>query len=119
MKTLLLKLEPVILALFGGGMMVAVLLFPAWLLVGTLAVPLGIAPAEALSYERALALAGSLPGRLLLAAAIALPLWAGAHHLRHIAIDFGGLARDTLVGSLLYALALVGSVLAVVAVVRL
>ncbi len=115
----MLKLEPVIWGLFGAGMMVGVLLFPAWLLVGTLAVPLGIAPAEALSHERALALAGSLPGRVLLAAAIALPLWAGAHHLRHLAIDFGGIARDALVGSLCYAVALAGTVLAVVAVVRL
>lgn len=119
MKTLMLKLEPVIWGLFGAGMLAGVLLFPAWLLVGALAAPLGLAPAEALGYERALALAGSLPGRLLLAAAIVLPLWAGAHHLRHLAIDFGGIARDGWVGPLLYAVALVGSVLAVVAVVRL
>ena len=33
MKTLMLKLEPVIWGLFGAGMMVGVLLFPAWLLV--------------------------------------------------------------------------------------
>ncbi len=119
MKTLMLKLEPVIWGLFGAGMMVGALLFPAWLLVGALAVPLGIAPAEALSYDRALALAGSLPGRLLLAAAIALPLWAGAHHLRHLAIDFGGIARDTITGPILYGIALLGSILAIVAVVRL
>ena len=61
MKTLMLKLEPIIWGLFGAGMMVGVLIFPAWLLVGTLAVPLGIAPAEALSYDRAYGLASSLP----------------------------------------------------------
>ena len=88
MKHLLLRLEPVIWLLFGGGMMVGAFLLPAWLLVATLAVPLGIAPDDALSYKRALELMGSLPGRVVMAAAIALPLWAGAHHLRHIAIDF-------------------------------
>ena len=70
-------------------------------------------------YERMLGLAASLPGKVILATAIVLPLWGGAHHLRHIAIDFGGIGRDTLVGSLLYAVALAGSVLAVMAVVRL
>ena len=119
MRTLMLKLEPVIWGLFGAGMMVGVLLYPAWLLVGTLAVPLGFAPADALTFERAHALAASLPGRALLAAAVALPIWAGAHHLRHIAIDFGGIGRDALVGGLMYAIALAASVLAVMAVIRL
>lgn len=115
----MLKLEPVVWGLFGAGMMVGVLVFPAWLLVATLAVPLGLAPESALGYERALALAGSLPGRAVLAAAIALPLWGGAHHLRHLAIDFGGIARDVWVGPVLYGVALAGSVTALLAVIRL
>jgi fumarate reductase subunit D len=49
---------------------------------------------------------------------IALPLWKGAHHMRHTLIDFGGAERDALVAPLLYLLATAGSVLAVVAVVR-
>jgi fumarate reductase subunit D len=118
-KTLLLRLEPLIWMLFGAGMMAGAFLFPAWILVVGLAVPLGIAPAEALAYDRAFALASSLPGRALLAAAIALPLWGGAHHLRHLAIDFGGLARDAWAGALFYGIALGGSLLAVVAVARL
>jgi fumarate reductase subunit D len=118
-KTLLLRLEPVIWVLFGAGMMVGAFLFPAWLLVVGLAAPLGIAPADALSYDRAFALASSLPGRALLVAAMALPLWGGAHHLRHLAIDFGGIARDAWVGALLYGIALGGSLLAIVAVARL
>lgn len=119
MKTLLLKLEPVIWVLFGAGMLVGGLLYPAWLLMVGLAQPLGALSPEALSYERALALASSLLGRLVLVAAIALPLWAGAHHVRHVAIDFGGVARDGWFGALCYAVALAGSVLAVMAVVRL
>jgi fumarate reductase subunit D len=56
---------------------------------------------------------------VILAAAIAFPLWGGAHHVRHLAIDLGGIARDAWFGALCYALALAGSVLAVVAVARL
>ncbi len=119
MKTLMLRLEPPIWVLFGLGMMVAALLYPGWLLVVGLAQPLGVLSAEALSYERALGLAAHPIGRLVLVAAIALPLWGGAHHVRHVAIDFGGIARDVAFGSLCYAVALAGSVLAVLAVARL
>ena len=119
MKAILLRLEPVIWVLFGAGMMVGGLVLPALVLVLGLAAPLGFVPEPALAFERVHGLAASLPGRLVLAAAVALPLWGGAHHLRHVWIDFGGLRSDGLVGSLLYAVALVGSVLAVVAAVRL
>lgn len=115
----MLRLEPVIWVLFGAGMMVGGFLLPALILVLGLAGPLGFVPEGALAFERVYGLAASLPGRLVLAAAAALPLWAGAHHLRHVWIDFGGLKSDGLVGGLLYAVALVGSVLAVVAVFRL
>lgn len=119
MKQLMLRLEPLVWVLFGGGMTVAALLFPGWLLMVGLAVPLGIAPESALAYERALAIAASPVGRVLLVLMIALPLWGGAHHLRHVWIDFGGLRSDAWVGSLLYVLALAGSILAIVAVARL
>jgi fumarate reductase subunit D len=119
MKALMLKLEPIIWQLFGGGMMIGAFLYPAYLLMVGFAAPLGIAPPEALSYERAIALAGSIAGRAILAAAIALPLWAAAHHVRHIFIDFGGLARDGTVGALCYGIAALGSLLAIVAVIRL
>lgn len=119
MKSLLIRLEPVVWTLFGAGMMVGGLLLPAFILVVGIAAPLGWVPEGALAFERVHGLAASLPGRVILAAGVALPLWAGAHHLRHIWIDFGGLKSDAFVGSLLYALALVGSVLGVVAAVRL
>ena len=54
-----------------------------------------------------------------LAALLVLPLWKGAHHVRSLLIDFGGAERDGLVGSVLYLVALVGSVMAVVRVVGL
>jgi fumarate reductase subunit D len=119
LKSLLVRLEPVIWLLFGGGMMATALLYPGWLLGVGLMQPLGVLSDHALSYERALALASNPLGRLVIVLAIALPLWAAAHHVRHVQIDFGGVARDGWFGSLCYALALGGSVLAIVAVARL
>ena len=89
-----------------------------------LLIPLGVVSSEALGYERAIALATASPlgipiGRLVLLAVMALPLWKGAHHLRSLALDFGGYERDALVGSALYATAAVCSLLAVLAVFRL
>jgi fumarate reductase subunit D len=115
----MLRLEPVIWTLFGAGMLMGAFLLPAWILVVGIAAPLGLVPEGALAFGRVLSLAASPPGRLLLLAAMALPLWAGAHHLRHVAIDFGGLSRDGVVGPLLYAIALLGSLAALVAVIRL
>ena len=119
MRDLMLKLEPIIWGLFSGGMMVGAVLFPAWLLVVGIAGPLGVGPDHATSYERMYALASHPLGRLVFLAAIALPLWGGAHHLRHIWIDMGGLRSDGLVGALCYGVALFGTVAAVVAIVRL
>ena len=74
---------------------------------------------NAKSYSEALALGSSLLGRLVLAALVALPLWKGVHHIRHLSMDFGGGERDAVVAPLLYLVAVVGSLLAIVAVVRL
>jgi fumarate reductase subunit D len=54
-----------------------------------------------------------------LLALIVLPLWKGAHHVRSLSLDFSGHARDVIVAPILYGIALLGSVLAVLAVVRL
>lgn len=118
MRRVLLVLEPIIWGLFSAGMMVGGLLLPAWALVMGVAGPLGIA-SEAWSYDHFHPLATHPIGRLVLLAAMALPLWGGAHHLRHLWLDFGGLRSDGLVGALCYGGALLGSLLAIVAVVRL
>jgi len=119
MKALLLRLEPIIWLLFGQGILFGTILLTGWVLVVGLLVPLGIAPADALGFERAHRLAANPIGRLLLLAIAALPLWKGAHHIRSLAIDFGGGSRDPMVATLLYAIAAAGSLLAIVAVVRL
>jgi fumarate reductase subunit D len=118
MRRVLLVLEPIIWGLFSAGMMVGGLLLPAWALVMGVAGPLGFAP-TATSYDHFHAVASHPLGRLVLLAAIALPLLGGAHHLRHLWLDFGGLRSDGLVGTLCYLVAGIGSGLAIVAVARL
>ncbi len=119
MHHLLLRLEPVIWFLFGQGILLGTILLTGWVAVVGLAVPLGLVPPDALAYPRALALGSNPLGRLVLAALIALPLWKGAHHTRHLSIDQGGGERDAIVGPLLYAIALAGSFAAILAAVRL
>ena len=116
MRGLLLRLEPIIWVLFGAGIMVGTLLLPGYLLTVTLAGPLGMLPDGALSFERAYTIFSNPLGRLVLLAIIALPLWKGAHHTRALAVDLFGHHSDGLVGSLLYAVAAVGSVLGILAV---
>jgi fumarate reductase subunit D len=118
-KHLLLRLEPVIWLLFGLGILVGTILLTGWLLVVGVAVPLGLASENALVWMRVHPMVATPIGRLLLLAMIVLPLWKGAHHLRTLAIDFGGASRDPAVASLLYGLALLGSALGVLAVIRL
>ena len=119
MKHLLLKLEPIIWLLFGQGILIGTILLTGWLLVVGVGVPLGIFPADGLAFERASALGSNLIGRLVLAALIVLPLWKGAHHIRSLSLDFGGASRDAAVATLAYGIAVLGSLLGLLAVVRL
>lgn len=118
MKHLLLKLEPLIWLLFGQGILLGTILLTGWILVVGLAIPLGFVPAEALSYDRAHRLGANWIGRVVLLGLITLPLWKGAHHIRHLSIDAGGADRDTIVAPLLYLIAAAGSLVAVAAVIR-
>lgn len=119
MKHFLLRMEPVIWLLFGQGLLIGTMLLTGWILVVGIAVPLGLIDPAALSFDRAHALGSNLIGRLVLAALIVLPLWKGAHHLRHLSIDFRGAERDPVVAPILYAIATVGSLLGILAVIRL
>jgi fumarate reductase subunit D len=119
MKRLLLRLEPIIWLLFGQGILIGTILLTGWVLVVGLLAPLGFVPDGALAFERAHRLGAHPIGRLVLLAIAALPLWKGAHHVRSLAIDFGGGHRDAALATLLYGVAAVGSLLAIAAVVRL
>ncbi len=116
MRTLLLRLEPIIWLLFGGGIMVGTILLPGFLLTVGLAGPLGLLPEGALDFDRVHAIASHPVGRAVFLAIIVLPLWKGAHHTRSLMADWLGHGADGVVGSLLYAIAVVGSVLGIAAV---
>jgi fumarate reductase subunit D len=121
-KTFLLKIEPVIWLLFGAGIMVGTILLPGYLLTVGLGAPLGLVSADALSYDRLHGMVshpiGGLLFRLVLLALIALPLWKGAHHLRHFLIDMN-FHHDSVVAPLLYLIATVGSVCGILTVLAL
>lgn len=122
MKTVLLKLEPLIWFMFGQGIMIGTMLLTPWILVLYLLIPFGIVDVEAISYDRVLGLMQSsflgLPlAKLVIAAVAILPLWKGAHHVRSLLVDLGGGDRDAAVGTVLYLIATVGSVMAIVGLV--
>lgn len=119
MKSVLLRVEPIIWLLFGQGILIGTILLTGWILVVGILIPLGFVPREALDFSRAHTLGSNPIGQIVLLALIALPLWKGAHHLRHLSIDHGGAARDAFVAPFLYGIAAAGSVVAIVAVVRL
>jgi fumarate reductase subunit D len=121
MRTLLLKLEPIIWFMFGQGIMIGTMLMTGWILVIGILMPLGIVDPMNLNYVRAQELfTASVLGipiaQLLLAALLVLPLWKGAHHVRSLLVDLGGGERDPLVGTVLYLIAIVGSVMGIGAV---
>ena len=113
----LLKLEPLIWFLFGQGIMIGSILLTGWLLVVGVLAPMGIV--EPLSYAHAHAMASHPVGRLVLLGILALPLWKGAHHVRHFFIDRGHAEKDGTIGAIAYLVATAGSIAAPVAVVRL
>ena len=125
MRAFLLKIEPLIWLMFGQGILIGTMLLTGWILVVGLLIPLGVVDAGVLDYDRAHALAtaslfGFIPvGKLVLAALLVLPLWKGAHHVRSLHVDMGGAERDGVVGTLLYGIALAGSVVGILAVVGL
>ena len=119
MREFLLRIEPVIWLLFGQGLLIGTMLLTGWILVVGIAVPLGLVAPEALAFERAHALASNPVGRLVLAALIVLPLWKGAHHVRHLSIDFRGAERDLWLAPILYGVATVARLAGILAVVRL
>jgi fumarate reductase subunit D len=104
--------EPLIWPIFGAGFFAVAFVFPSFAAVVGLCDLAGWLPADALSFERVLGFAATPLGRLVLAGAIVLPLWNGAFHLRHTAMDLLGTSSDRFVGPVLYTVAALGSLAA-------
>ena len=79
--------EPLWWGLFSAGGVCFAVLLPAVILFIAVLLPLGLLPAEALSYERASTLLFSVPGFLFVGAVVCLPLFHAAHRLRHGMFD--------------------------------
>lgn len=105
-------IEPLIWPIFGAGFFAVAFVFPSFAAVVGLCDVAGWLAADALSFERAIGFATTPLGRLVLAGAIVFPLWNGAFHLRHTAMDLFGTSSDRLVGPVLYAVAALGSLAA-------
>ena len=115
----LLKFEPLIWFLFGQGIIIGSMLLTGWLLVIGILYPLGIVPQDALAFDRAHMLASHPLGRLVLLGILVLPVWKGAHHVRHFFIDRGHADHDGVIGGISYLAAILLSLAALVAIVRL
>lgn len=111
-------IEPLIWGPFVTGNFLTPLVFPAIVLMLGIALPLGWLPADALSYERAFALASNPIVVLGVLVVIPLALLAGAHHLRFGLIDLGSADADGPRALVLYGLWQLGALVTAAAVVR-
>ena len=107
--------KPVVWFPFAAGGTVIAFCMPVIVVLGFLAA-LGHVP-PGLSYEKLNAIASGGLGKLVLLGVIALSLWSSAHPLRCTCYDFG-LRADTLIATLLYVAAIVGSIATAVFLLR-
>lgn len=107
--------KPIVWSLFAAGGTLAAFLAPVLVLLFLL-VALGHAPAL-LSYTQLHAFAAHWFGKLFLLAVITLFLWHAAHRLRVTLHDFG-LRQDAMVAVVVYLVAVAGTVLSVLYLLR-
>ena len=102
--------------LFAAGGTITAFVLPVMLFVTNIAPPLGLLE-DALSYETMSAFVGNWLVKLVLFGIIGFGLWHAAHRLRSCAHDFG-IRADTAVAVVLYALAGLGTLLTIIALLR-
>ena len=104
--------QPFFWALFGAGGMLSALTGAALVFITGIALPLGVGGAGRLAdYDRALALARGIPGKLFLFVVVSLFLWHAAHRAYHTLHDFG-IRPGALAWTCCYGLALLGTLVA-------
>ncbi len=106
--------KPIIWLLFAAGGTFAAFVTPVLIFITGLALPSGLLPAEALAYDRVLAVAQTQIGKLVLFAVVFLPVWHAAHRLRITAHDFG-IRADAFVKYICYGLAATATVISAIA----
>jgi fumarate reductase subunit D len=104
-------------SLFAGGGMLWAFVTPVLILVVGIAVPLGLLSPEALSYDRMLAVVQNPLIKIILFGVIFLQLWHAAHRLLTTVHDVG-LPKGPVAMTLCYGAAAVGSVAALVVLLR-
>ena len=109
--------KPVIWGLFAAGGTVAAFILPALILITCLAVPLGLLPAEVFSYEHVAELLQHPLSKLGTFGVLFLIVWHAAHRMRITAHDLG-VRKDTVVAIVFYSIAAAGTLLMLVALLR-
>jgi fumarate reductase subunit D len=108
--------KPIVWGPFAAGGTLTAFLTPVLILL-TLLAAFGHVPAL-LSYERLHALAGHGIVKLVVVAVVFLSLWSAAHRLRITCYDLG-VRADTVVATIVYAVAIAGTLASAVFLMRL
>ncbi len=109
---------PIFWALFGAGGMLSALFGPMLVFITGLAIPLGLLlPPDTLSYAKVLAFAQHFIGKAFIFAVIMLFLWHAAHRIFHTLHDVG-IHAGTGAKLLCYGLALIGTLVAAVSLLK-
>ncbi len=109
--------KPIIWGLFAAGGTLAAFVLPALILITCFAVPLGLASVDVLSYARVLDLVQHPLSKLVTFAVLFLIIWHAAHRMRITAHDLG-IRNDTLTMFICYGIAAAGTVLSLIALLK-
>lgn len=107
--------KPIVWGPFAGGGTLTAFVTPALVLL-TLLAALGHTP-DLLAYEKLHAFAGHWLAKVALVGVVFLSLWSAAHRLRITCYDLG-VRADTLVATVVYAVALAGTAASVLYLAR-
>jgi len=109
--------KPIVWGLFAAGGTVSAFLVPVLILITCFAVPLGLLPADTLSYERLSAQLQNPLSKFITFAVLSLIIWHAAHRMRITAHDLG-VRNDTVVMLICYGTAAAGTLLTLLALLR-
>ena len=109
--------EPVFWSLFGAGGVIVAFVLPAAILITGIIVPLDLAPADVLAFERAHAFATGWIGKLVLLIIISLTFWHSVHRI-YLSLHDLGIQRRSIYKWLCYGFAFSGTVVTLVLIAR-